>query len=101
MTQQSLCEARNKLTVEAFLHLFTISMEETIKNSNEKWNGYRIFAIDGTKIALPDDEKLLEHFGETGRNATSPTTQASAMFDVLNDTIVDTLKNKGNASVFV
>lgn len=89
MTQQTLCEARNKLTVKAFSHLFTASMEEIIKTRNEKWNGYRIFAIDGTKLALPDDKKLLEHFGGTGRNATSPTAQASAMFDILNDTVVD------------
>lgn len=89
MTQQSLCEAKEKIKFEAFRYLFIKTMEVILQHRTEKWNGHRIFAVDGTKITLPADKKLLKHFGGTGRNASSPTAQASTMFDVLNDTIVD------------
>lgn len=89
MSQQSLSEARNKLTVDAFSHLYRITTEAIVEHRIEKWHGYRLYANDASKIALPDDKKLLEYYGATGRNATSPTAQASAMYDVLNDTLVD------------
>lgn len=89
MSQQSLSEARDKLTVSAFVHLYRKTAEAIVEHRTEKWHGYRLYATDGTKIALPDDIKLLAHYGAVGRNATSPTAQASAMYDVLNDTLVD------------
>jgi len=89
MTQQSLCEAREKVNVSAFKHLFTEAVKTTMEHRKETWNGYRVFAIDGTKIALPDDEKLLNHYGGTGKNADSPTAQGSALYDVLIDTLID------------
>ena len=89
MSQQSLSEAREKLTVDAFKHLYKKNVETIVKHRVEKWHGYRVYANDGTKIALPDEAKLLEYYGGTGRNSDSPTAQASAMYDVLNDTLVD------------
>jgi len=62
-----------------------------VDHCNAKWNGYRVYANDGTKIALPDDQKLLDYYGGTGRNAAAPTAQASAQLDVLNDILVDTV----------
>jgi hypothetical protein len=89
MSQQSLSEAREKLTVEAFKHLYRKTTEVIVEHRTEKWHGYRLYANDGTKVALPDDKKLLDYYGAVGRNATSPTAQASAMYDVLNDALVD------------
>ena len=89
MSQQSLSEAREKLNVDAFAYLYRKSSETMVAYRTEKWHGYRLYAIDGTKVSLPDDMKLLKHYGSTGRNNKSPTAQASAMYDVLNDTLVD------------
>jgi hypothetical protein len=89
MAQQSLCEAREKVNVSAFKHLFTEAVKTTVEHRKETWNGYRIYATDGSKIALPDDKKLLAHYGGTGKNADSPTAQGSALYDVLNDTLID------------
>ena len=46
-------------------------------------------AVDGSKIQLPSDPLLLATFGGTGAGATAPTAQASYLYDVLNDIIVD------------
>jgi hypothetical protein len=89
MTQQSLSEAREKVNVSAFRLLFVDAVKTALEHRKETWNGYRVYAVDGTKIALPDNEKLLNHFGGTGKNADSPTAQASALYDVLNDTLID------------
>lgn len=89
MSQQSLSEAREKLTVEAFSHLYRVTADAIVEYRTEKWHGYRVYANDGSKIALPDDKKLLEFYGAAGKGATSPTAQASAMYDVLNDALVD------------
>jgi hypothetical protein len=89
MTQQSLSEARAKLTVEGFKHLFQSISQTITEFRTKKWNGYRLYAVDGVKITLPDERALIDHFGGLGKNADSPTGQGSALYDVLNDNIVD------------
>jgi len=89
MTQQSLSEARTKVTVEAFRILFDLTVETMTEHYNNKWHGYRIYAIDGSKINLPADKKLSEHYGTIGRGHTSPAAQGSVLYDVLNDIVAD------------
>jgi hypothetical protein len=60
-----------------------------LEHTTNTWHGYRILAIDGSKISLPADKKLLAYFGGLGKNKTAPTAQGSILYDVLNDTIVD------------
>ena len=89
MTQQSLSEARSKIAVRAFVRLFIITVKVMTEHCTNKWNGYRIYAIDGSKISLPADKKLCEHFGALGKDKTAPTAQGSILYDVLNDIVVD------------
>ena len=60
-----------------------------LENTNNTWHGYRVFAIDGTKIQLPTDKKLLVHYGGPGKEKNAPTAQASILYDVLNDIVTD------------
>ena len=89
MQQQSFSEARAKIKPEAFVRLFQLSAKIMAEHCRQTWYGFHVYAIDGSKIALPADKKLLAYFGGAGRNATSPTAQASIAYDVLNDTVVD------------
>jgi hypothetical protein len=92
VTQQSLSEARSKLTVWAFTHIFEkATVIPMMQAATRTWNNYFIYAVDGSKIALPVDRfgRLLEHYGTVGRGSTSPTAQASILYDVLNDLIID------------
>lgn len=90
MTQQSVSEARAKLTVKAFEILYRDStVIQLIAVNNQTWNDDFVYAIDGSKIALPADKKLLKYYGTVGRGAKSPTAQGSILYDVLNDIVVD------------
>jgi len=89
ITQQALSLSRYKIKVEAFVALFVMTVEIMLSNCKACWHGYRVLATDGIKIALPDAKALLNYYGGTGRNADSPTAQASLLYDVLNDIVVD------------
>jgi hypothetical protein len=89
MTQQSLSDARKKVTVWAFIHLFRMTATAMTEDCRKKWHNYRVFAIDGSKIALPADEKLRKYFGALGKDKTAPTAQGSVLYDVLNDIVCD------------
>lgn len=89
MKQQSFSEARAKIKPEAFIELFQLTVPPLMERCRETWNGYRAFAIDGSKIALPTDDVLAKDFGVLGKNGTAPTAQGSILYDVLNDIIVD------------
>jgi len=89
VAQQSYSEARYKIRVDAFVDLFKTSATTMLENTAKTWHGYRVLAIDGSKIALPSDKKLLAYFGGLGKDKTAPTAQGSILYDVLNDIIVD------------
>ena len=89
MKQQSLSEARKKVTVWAFVELFKLTAETMTEQCVKKWHNYRVYAIDGSKIALPADKALGEHFGVLGKDGSAPTAQGSILYDVLNDIVAD------------
>jgi len=72
MTQRSLSEACIKVTVEAFKILYNLTAETMTEHYKIKWHGYRIYAVDGSKINLPADKKLAEHYGTIGRGHIYP-----------------------------
>jgi hypothetical protein len=89
MTQQSFSEARDKLRWEAIRFLFDEMLENIYTRGFDTWHSFRVMAIDGTKQQLPSDGKLREKFGTAGRGDTSVTAQASCLYDVYNDLIID------------
>jgi hypothetical protein len=89
MTQQAFSEARNKVKVLAFTCLFYMTVETAYEGYYDTYKGYRILAIDGSKIALPDIELLGQIYGTMGPDCSSPTAQASICYDVLNKVVVD------------
>jgi hypothetical protein len=90
MTQQSVSEAKAKLKWEGFEYLFRNSTVKPLVELNKQtWKDYFIYAVDGSRIALPMDKKLLNYYGAVGRGAKSPTAQASILYDVINDIVVD------------
>jgi hypothetical protein len=93
MTQQAFSLARQKIKWEAFRELFDYGVEVHYKNHAEeirRWKGFRVSAIDGIKLSLPNDKPLRAFFGASGPGMVhSPTAQGSALYDVLNDFVVD------------
>jgi hypothetical protein len=92
MTQQAFSLARQKIKWEAFRELFDYGVKVHYINYADEiqlWNGYRVSAIDGSKLSLPNDEPLREYFGTSGAGNKSPTAQGSLLYDVLNNFVLD------------
>jgi len=92
MSQQAFSLARKKIKWEAFLELFIITVNIHYRIHMEeinRWKGFRIHAIDGIKLSLPNDPPLRKYFGTSGAGNTSPTAQASMLYDILNNLVVD------------
>jgi len=56
------------------------------------WKGFRLCAVDGTSIRLPNEPEITQHFGvHNGRLAQTPCAMgmASVFYDVLNKIIID------------
>ena len=65
------------------------TQEEYHSGDTRRWNGYHLFAIDGTTVALPDKPSLCKAFGASGRKKDSATASASMLYDIENDWIAD------------
>ncbi len=89
MTQQSFSEAREKIKWEAFRELFEAIRDEIYSGYYETWHGYRVSAIDGSKIQIPDDPALRAYFGTVGKGSTAATGQGSTLYDVYNNVLLD------------
>lgn len=91
-TGEAFSKARNRIRWEAFEELFQDGVNWRCEYEHRiTWHGYRVSAIDGTKLALPVDRKkeLLRKYGGMGANGTSPTAQGSVLYDIYNDLIID------------
>jgi hypothetical protein len=90
VTQQAFSLARQNIKWEAFQELHAETVIGLYKEFEaDLWNGYRVWAIDGSKIALPASRELLEYFGGMGPNGNVPTAQSSILYDVYNHVIAD------------
>jgi len=93
VTKQSFSKARRNLKYEAFQELNQKAVVEVCYQGNnyQTWQGFRVLAIDGSKIRLPNTPEITEHFGQisyanqrhevTGSHTYS---QASVLYDLYN-----------------
>jgi hypothetical protein len=91
ISQQAFSLARQKIKWQAFRVMFQYTVATYYSNKDEiqRWKGWRIYAIDGSKLALPNDKPLGDYFGTMGADSKSPTAQGSLLYDILNDLVVD------------
>lgn len=91
MSQQAFSEARQKLKWEACRELMDASASGVYRCDYNTWHGYRVWAIDGSKMQLPSDAELRTVFGKAGRTdgGSGVAAQCSCLYDVLNDIIAD------------
>ena len=91
MSQQAFSEARQKLKWEACRELMDASASGVYRCDYNTWHGYRVWAIDGSKMQLPSDAELRTTFGKAGRTdgGSGVAAQCSCLYDVLNDIIAD------------
>lgn len=91
--------ARQKLKHTAFIELNQRAVVQTMYEDGDfqTWQGYRILAVDGTKIQLPDNPATVKEFGtwsyraqhKGGITGTCTMALGSVLYDVLNHVAVD------------
>ena len=94
ISKQALSKARQFINPALFKELYYLSVNLFYKQlpSRKLWNGYHLFAIDGSKIELPNSKSNFEFFGEMFRYP-DPSRRFtmgldSIVYDVLDDYIV-------------
>lgn len=94
VSKQAVSKARQNIDPSLFRELFNISVDLFYSNidKRKRWHGYHVFAIDGSKIEVPNGKSTFEFFGEM---FTHPDPErkytaglASVVYDVLDDYIV-------------
>ena len=93
VSKQALSKARQGISHEAFLNLFRISVVEYYKHNinTALWNGFHLYALDGSTIQIPVSEENLKSFGSNPNkyDTDTPLASVSALYDITNDILVD------------
>ena len=95
VSKQAISKARQGIKPSLFNELFNLSVDIFYKNVDDRklWHNYHIFAIDGTKLELPNSKSNFDIFGEMYTTTSKERryfTQAlgSMVYDVMDDYIV-------------
>lgn len=95
-SKAAFCKARQRINPSAFEELFRLTAAEFYKDNTYKtFHGYRVCAIDGSDINLPNTKELLELYGSEPYSNGSIQVQSlvSCLYDVLNHVIIDASMN--------
>lgn len=103
VTKSAFSQARKQLSATAFVDLNQRVVTDYYKHhpALKTWHGFRLCAIDGSKIRLPDDPEIVAHFGvHTGKDSQRDATLglASTYYDVLNQIVIDASLHPTTAS---
>jgi len=107
VTASAYSQARYKLKHTAFIELNQTAVVETMYSDGDyrKFWGFRMLAVDGSKLALPDNDAICKEFGTipwtSGKKAEiqgeRPYALASVLYDVLNRIALDARLDKAKA----
>lgn len=94
ITKSAFSQARKQLSYTAFQALNQQLVEQVYHGDwqPKKWKDFRLCAIDGTSIRLPNEPDIIEHFGvHNGREDQQACAMgmASVFYDVLNKIVID------------
>lgn len=101
MSKQAFSEARNKIKPEAFIELNNEVVSGLYDEAEdlELWNGYRLSAIDGSVLEIPNTKTLKKEFGVIrNQNGEVARARCACIFDILNKIIIHSKIDKYRAS---
>lgn len=97
ITKSAFSQSRIKLKPEAFVDLNEVLVHEFYTdNITDKWNGFRLCAIDGSTLNLPYSEDIVNTYSSNRHPAglILPMAKISSFYDVLNEIIIhSTIEN--------
>jgi hypothetical protein len=88
-TGSAYSKARQKLLPSAFIELNGIVLDEVYSNSFKTFNGFRLIAIDGSSVELPNTKCLKETYGVFSKKNKYPAGKVCVAYDVLNEIILN------------
>lgn len=103
VTASAYTRARSKLNYTAFVELYRLVREQFYEDGDyHKFKGFRLLAVDGSKIILPNSDNIKKRFTPTiAKNQILEFSKevvqarASVLYDVLNNIVIDaTLQDK-------
>lgn len=94
VTKGAFTQARAKLDPWAFQRLNEVAVNTFYEEAEYYvWNGYRVLAVDGTRLMLPKHSTTIEEFGEYGFGPKADSKRSMAigsmLYDVLNHLTLD------------
>lgn len=93
-SKSAFVQARKKVKPEVFDKLSSVLLNEFYTDNDvaiKLWNGFRLLAVDGSRITLPITNELKEIYGKTKNQTNTSIVQArcSVIYDVLNNYVLD------------
>lgn len=94
ITKSAFVQYRKKIKPEVFKSLSDSLIEEFYTDNDgsiKLWNGFRLLAVDGSRLVLPDTQELESIYGRTKNQSETGVVQAriSVLYDVLNRFAID------------
>ena len=70
ITSAAFTQARRKLKYEAFIELNDLATQAFYADAPiRRWHGYRVLAVDGTTLRLPEVERIRKSFAAAPRRS--------------------------------
>lgn len=93
-TKSAFVQYRKKLKPEMFKHLSDVIVSEFYSDNElgvKLWNGFRVLAVDGSRLTLPYTNELKEIYGQVINQQQTGVIQArvSVLYDVINNYVID------------
>jgi len=103
ITKQAYLAARQKIKPEIFMKLNDdinkIIYQEADDDGYKTWNGYRLSAIDGSVMEIPDTKELREEYGYIkNQNGQVARAKAACIYDVVNKIVIKSKIDRYTAS---
>lgn len=98
-TSSAFIQNRKKINPAVFSHLSGVIIDNFYTKDNDGlklWNGFRVLAVDGSRITLPNTTELKRCFGAAKNQSEVEVVQARAsiLYDVLNRIVLDATLGK-------
>ena len=93
-SKSAFVQCRKKIKPEVFKHLSSILINEFYTDNGaavKLWNGFRLLAVDGSIVRLPNTRELRKIYGAAKNQSKTAIAQArvSILYDVLNNYALD------------
>jgi hypothetical protein len=93
-TKSAFVQNRKKISPKVFDYLSNVIVEEFYTDNDlsvKLWKGFRLLAVDGSHLLLPQTKELEKIYGVTTNQTKTKIVQArvSVLYDVLNNFVID------------